>query len=372
MSRFTKTFVFLFSFLACSPAIFSQVKYESGYFITNDDQRTECLILALEWSNNPTEFSFKRDETGKPETKKIGQVKEFSLTGSSRFVRAVVDIDQSSDNLDELTSNRNPVWKKDSVFLRVLVGGKATLYSYTKGNMLRYFYNTEQKEITQLIYKRFLTGNGIAVENNSFQQQLFNDVKCPNATLKDVTKLMYKDNSLIKHFIEYLACYGDTGQVDKGYHAHKRKVVTLVLGVQLIAGVNKSSLLVPTADENTNKRIGVELEYFMGNRNKWSFFMDPNLNFVPNFFFISMPVGFRHYFHLGDQTRLFLNVSLFGPFYSPDAKIFGLGIYPPFVGGGVSYNRFRLEARIPTTSQASTLSTLTLGYNLSSNKKTKE
>ncbi len=363
--KYVLTFFLFISFIS----VRCQIEYRSGYFVTNQDQTVKCLILHSDWRNNPTSFTCKLNETSEPNTKTISETKEFGFTDSYKFIRSIVDIDQSTDDIRELTYNRNPIWKKDSVFLKVLVEGKATLYSYEKGNLFRYFYKTQEREISQLIYKRFLTSNGIALENKSYQQQLLNDVKCSATTIKDVTKLTYKDNSLVRYFIEYLVCNGDGSQLSKLETYNKNTNVTAIIGIPLLSTTAATNVLAPTSPNFSFTKIGVELEYLMTDRNKWSFFIDPNIHLASRISFISMPFGFRHYFHLNNKSRLFLNLSIFGPFYSIEPKVFGLGVFPPFIGGGFSYDRFRIEARIPTSSDANALSSLMIGYNLSKKKK---
>ncbi len=360
MIAHSKKIVILFLMAFLAQTSYSQIRYQQGYYIDNNDQRIDCLIYGLEWYNNPTEFTIKLNDSSKPESKKISQVKEFSITGSSRFIRAVVDMDESTDNIDGLTNNRNPIWKKDSAFLRILVDGKATLYSYTKSNLFRYFYKTEQKEITQLIYKRFLTTNGIVAENNSFQQQLFNDVKCPKTTIQEVRKVRYKDNSLVKYFIGYLECNGESNQTTKPSTKKRNLTISAIIGRQLIRGGGSSFIGAPVINSFT--QFGVELEYNLYSRNKWSFFIEPNIYTTSEVNFISIPIGLRHYFFINDDLKLFLNVSVFGPFYSPETKFIGVGIVPPFVGGGIAFKRFRLEGRIPVSSSENSLSTIMVGY----------
>ena len=41
---------------------YSQVSFEKGYHIDNNDQKISCLIKNLDWKNNPTKFEFKLSE----------------------------------------------------------------------------------------------------------------------------------------------------------------------------------------------------------------------------------------------------------------------------------------------------------------------
>jgi hypothetical protein len=357
-----KYLLFSFHFLVfCVSPVFCQTKFEKGYFITNEDQRIECLVYNSQWNDNPIEFFYKQGNEKELAIVKISEAKEFGIVGSIKFVREVLDIDQSTDDLSSLGNSRNPIWKKDTAYLKVLVEGKANLYSFQNGNLFRYFYKVEDKEVSQLIYKRFFLSSGVIAENKSFQQQLFNDVRCSSTTIKNATKLDYKENSLIKYFVDYLACNGDISQMNKA-RDNRTKNITATVGTQLLSGL--------TSPNYSVIRLGVEFEQMLTNRNNWAFFVDPNLYISSNESLVFLPFGIRHYFHLNNHARLFLNLSLFGPYFSTSyaTQLSGFLIFQPFVGGGVAYNRFRIEARIPLSSVPNPASSITVGFRLFSRK----
>jgi hypothetical protein len=124
----------------------------------------------------------------------------------SKFVRAVVKIDRSSEDVSILSELKDPVFKEEKLFLKLLIEGKANLYVYEDVNLNRYFYNVQDSKITQLIYKSYKRdGNRIGV-NNSFKRQLLDHLKCSAFTLKKIKNLTYKQNSLISFFKESIFC----------------------------------------------------------------------------------------------------------------------------------------------------------------------
>ena len=80
----------LFFFVAES---FGQ-KYEKGYFVNNDNERIECLMKKKDWKINPTEFSYKLDESAAPLEGDVNSVKEFGMANSCKFINADVKIDR--------------------------------------------------------------------------------------------------------------------------------------------------------------------------------------------------------------------------------------------------------------------------------------
>jgi hypothetical protein len=354
-----KYLLFFFHLIVFSiSSAFCQTKFEKGYFITNEDQRIECLVRNSQWINNPDEFFYKLGSEDVSSVVKISEAKEFGIVGSIKFVREVVEIDQSTDDPSSLSNSRNPIWRKDTAYLKVLIEGRANLYSFQSGNLFRYFYKVEGKEVNQLIYKRFFLSNGIIAENKSFQQQLFNDLRCTTTTIKDATKLDYKENSLVKYFVDYLACNGDTSQTNK-LRNNRTRNLTAIVGTQLLSGF--------PSDKNSVIRLGVEFETMLTNRQDWAFLVDPTAYLVSTESLVVIPFGVRHYFNLSDKSRIFLNVSLIGPYFSPSSLLFGVTLLP-MVGGGFSYNRFRIEARIPTFNGLAPLSSITVGYRFFSKK----
>ena len=53
---------------------YSQISFENGYFIDNDNQKINCLIKNLDWENNPTKFKYKLSENNELNTKTIKSV----------------------------------------------------------------------------------------------------------------------------------------------------------------------------------------------------------------------------------------------------------------------------------------------------------
>ncbi|MFM7854356.1 MAG: hypothetical protein ACKO96_21155, partial [Flammeovirgaceae bacterium] len=342
---------------------FCQTVFEAGYFITNNDERIDCLIGNYEWINNPTDFSYKFVGNDETLVKKIFEVKEFGIRNSYKFIRATVNIDLSTDDPRNLSTNRNPIWKKDTVYLKVLIEGKASLYSLQNGNLFRYFYNIDGKEINQLIYKRHFLSAGVIAVNNSFQQQLFNEVRCSTTQIKDVNKLAYKENHLTKYFIGFLACNGDMSQLNKVRKSRIRNI-NACLGTGTQFNLNSNSL-------NRSLTLTVEFESFVTNKKKWSFFLDPTAYIISSgSTLLLLSFGTRYYLRFNNRTGLFLNLSLIGPYvgiYKTD-QLFGVTILP-MAGVGFIYDRFRIEGRVPAINDAKLLTTLTVGYQLYNKKK---
>ena len=119
------------SFVICLLSIttvFSQTSFKPGYIIKSNGQKIDCLIKNEDWKGSPTTFEFKTDENSEVKLGDISTIKEFGSADNFKYISATTEVDQSSDKVGKLTEDRNPVYKGETIFLKVLVEGKASLY----------------------------------------------------------------------------------------------------------------------------------------------------------------------------------------------------------------------------------------------------
>lgn len=88
-----KNILILLLFFLFAQLCSSQNTYEIGYFISNNDVKTNCYILNLDWRNNPRQIKYKTSLTSKEQVKIIDDIKEFAITSISKYVRVDVDMD---------------------------------------------------------------------------------------------------------------------------------------------------------------------------------------------------------------------------------------------------------------------------------------
>lgn len=319
-------FSMLLSFTA-----FSQIKFESGYFINNDGQKTECLIRNADWKNSPVAFEYKLGQDTLVHKGTLETVSEFGINGVSKFIRAKVNIDRSSDNIPYMSSEKNPVFKEELLYLKVLIEGGASLYQYTDGNLVRFFYSTKDTALTQLVYKRYLVNNKIT-ENNTFRQQLFVSLKCQAISQEDFENLKYNNPGLKQLFAAYNECT-KTSYVNREPR-QKRDFFNLTVR----PGLNYSNFYIDKSASDTwdgnfgnkfNFRFGVEFEYILPyNKNKWGIIAEPTYQSYKseitsesshvsggiliskiNYHSIEIPIGVRYYLFLTDQSRIFADIT---------------------------------------------------------------
>lgn len=318
---------------------FSQIIFESGYFINESNKKIDCLIKNIDWENNPRGFEYKLSENATAQSIGIQSVKEFAIDSVSKFIRANVKIDKSSDELQNMSHKRNPVFEEEQLFLKVLIEGKATLYIYEDGNLMRFFYKKDDSQITQLIYKRYFIEINNVAENSYFRQQLYIEFPYEGITLKNIGRIKYNSKSLEQYFINYNT-FNDSDYIS--YVPLKKKGM---FNVTLRPGLNISNLSLEnsTTDEwNTDFdseltfRFGIEAEFILPfNKNKWSIILEPTYQyykseitmkttaisdsaFIANVDYksIELPIGVRHYFFFNDDSKMFINASCIFDFSS--------------------------------------------------------
>jgi hypothetical protein len=388
----------LFFFLIIH-STFGQIGYEKGYFIDNDGNKTECYIYNKEWRNNPSIIKFKIEEEGAVATKDLLSVKEFGIYDGSKFIRASVRIDRSGDIASKLKPEYKPQWTDETLFLKVLVEGKASLYYYSEELVNKYFYSVGDTSINQLVYKRFLLPDVTTLTNPSYQdeypganksnigvnrdylKQLWLNVRCPgNKQAEDVE---YSTRDLCRYFLEYNECTGND------YTDYRNKSGKMPVHLKVVSALNISSLSILNAIYDTteyNSRnitfstkpgfsIGLASELVLPfNRNKWALLFEPTFLCYKNekiiygetmtpetatirYKSIEFPVGVKYYCYLNRDFRLSF-AALMVPTQSVDFNSylsFGdedkllLNAATSFVvGAGADYKRFSVELRYYT------------------------
>ena len=310
---------------------YSQISFEKGYFVDNNNQKTTCLIKNIDWANNPTEFEYKLSKNNETKKLTIKLVKEFGVNNTSKYLRSIVKLDISINDINNLSKEKNPIFKEKELFLKVLIEGKANLYEYIDGNLRRYFYSKEASIIKQLIYKRYETNELSIGKNNRFRQQLWVHLKCAKFKINKIQNLKYNRDDLVKIFTAYDECHNNN--VKKFERKEKRDLFNLSFRPRF----NKSSLSINntfsdftiSGIEGTGFGFGIEAEFiFPVNKNKWAIAIEPTyqsfksektvdannvsggiLITEADYNSIEIPLSLRHYFFLNNNSKLFVNIS---------------------------------------------------------------
>jgi hypothetical protein len=379
--------IFLITFLSIN--CYSQIIFEKGYFINDKNERIDCLIKNMEWKNNPIKFKYKLLENSDIKTASIHNVKEFGIDSTEKYLRAKVKIDRSGSNISQMSSNRNPIFEEEQLFLKVLVEGDASLYQYKEKNLIRYFFKILDSDIKQLVHKFFLFDNDEVNENNLFRQQLFLNLKSKDISKDEIENIEYKKDELVEIFVKY------NESKNAGYFNFEKKQKKSIFHLNINPGLNYSNLtlqdfinetIYDNFDNELTYSLGIEAEFILPfHKNKWAIILQPTYQFYRteklcevehfednykekvkiDYNSIELPIGIRHYFHLNNHSKIFLNTTFIYDFninssilIDPTLKFYSekelkIDPVPNFaIGLGYNYNeKLSLELRYQTKQQ---------------------
>ncbi|MEM1319402.1 MAG: tRNA modification GTPase [Bacteroidota bacterium] len=305
----------------------AQIIFEKGYFIDNNDQKTECLIKNADWKNNPIAFEYKITAAAEKQKASITEVKEFGIYEVAKYERHTVQIDRSSKIVEFMSKVSTPEFKEEQLFLRVLMEGQTDLFIYKYGNLIRFFFSRDDSNPEQLVYKKYINASRKIAENRTFRTQLWDNFRCPDFLVTDIGKVDYNKKDLVKYFTKYYECQD---QPFTFYNTSpKRDLFNFALRIginQISSSIGNSLLSINDADfENKiGGRFSIETEFIMPyNKNKWALVVEPTYQIhkaqstnesmtngiTIDYRSIELPIGIRYYLFLNEQTKLFVNGS---------------------------------------------------------------
>jgi hypothetical protein len=170
----------LYFLLFLSFKSYSQIKYESGYFITNANEKISCLIKNNDWVKNPKEFKYKTSENSDIQKAELKDIKEFGVLNNFKYKRFTVNIDNSADNVESMSNASIPEFNTEELFLKVLVEGKASLFCFEGKSVTKYFFlstiQSQNSSFTKNISPQKLLYQKIIRLDNSFTLYLANNL----------------------------------------------------------------------------------------------------------------------------------------------------------------------------------------------------
>ena len=316
----------IIAFVLVSTFASAQIKFEPGYLITTDGQRTECEIRNVDWESNPTSFQY-RIGGGETLEGTLQTIQEFGISDGTVFKKFTVDIDRSSDVVARLSKERNPEFRKETLYLRQIIGGKAVLYQYVDAGLKRYFYAMDAQAPQQLVFKRYMQmdksgryENGYAAVNEQYKQQILNDLSCASISRKDVEGLKYESRALARIFGKYNACTG------AAVAALEEKQPGSTTHLTLRPGAFSNGFYINNGSARTEFekaiafRIGAEVEFVMPfNKGLWSVTFEPAYQSYSSkisagtvtidYKSIDLNVNVRRYLFIREGSSLYVNIG---------------------------------------------------------------
>lgn len=283
----------------------------------------------MDWIHNPTEIKYKLSESLDEISIDKTNILEFAIGQQSKFVRYAVKIDRSSDEIGNLSDSRVPVYENDTLLLKCLVEGDASLYKYTEANdkLIRFFYTDGNGEIEQLIYKIYMVNTVNMHTNKNYQNQLRANLSYETVANYPFKKIAYTSNQLSKIFVKYNDCK-KSEYVNYNVSQNKSD-----FNLNIRPGINFASMMFISfypeqndydLDNNINFRIGTEMELVLPfQNNKWAIIFEPTYQYFNgdtemqtgsinvDYQSIELPLGVRYSIFFNKQSKFYINAQYY-------------------------------------------------------------
>jgi hypothetical protein len=250
MKKCITILIALFSFTHYTKA--GPEHFVEGYVLLNNGDTLKGLIDDQEWKTNPEVVSFK-SSPGSPLTFYTPlTIRSFRILKGDLYFSFVGDVESSLLATSGLKSDPAPSPVKDTVFLRSLVIGKASLYYlFGENGREHYFIQKDNDSITELIYKKYLVndGNGTHIRQvEIYKSQLakfLSDCEEVAVAMMDIP-VTYSKYSLVHTIQHYNKCQG----APETFVEEKEK---WKFEISLAGGINSSRLLFSSDDDFWNQ-----------------------------------------------------------------------------------------------------------------------
>jgi hypothetical protein len=311
-----------------SAGLSGQNKYEKGYFVDNKGNKNEGLIKNMDWNSNPKEFRFKSTETSKPEILQINSTNSFGIDNKTKYIKHKVKIDNSSTQVNYLSTTKNPEYTEEVVFLKLLIEGNIKLYEYSSSNSKLFFYQIKDGDIVPLVYKKYYIDNSKIAENNEYKNQLKEISTCGD--ISETGNINYKLKDLTTFFTKINSCDGGSISYQNITESQKKNLfhITVRPGVNFSSYSVQDSFPIPyySVDfgKKTSFRLGIEAEFVLPfNNNKLAIILEPTYQYYKaennletgttnkggkiKYSSIEVPVGVRYYMFLDNKSKIYVN-----------------------------------------------------------------
>lgn len=324
----------LFTFI--SAFVWSQLSYEKGYFIDNENQKHEVLIKNIDWLENPKSFKYKETDNGEEKTADTKTVKEFQVFGYNKLVRYTGKINVSSSDLQNLSFSKEPELIDKTVFLYEISTGEKKLYSYFEKGIQNFFYSDENGDIKLLIFKEFHpNGDDYLISYNEKYKEQLMSIFSDNLSIKKlIEQTEYSNSSLLRIFNKY-------NKVSAKENSISTDRVKTKVHLSIKPGINfsKFDYYSPYSSQNNDFnlksvdfKLSSEMEYVLPfNKNKWSLLLEISYSSINNksktinnrdvkinYAYLEFPIGARYGFQINKNSKIFASAKF--PIFTMKAK----------------------------------------------------
>lgn len=363
MKRF---FLLLFGITATLLAK-TQDPYQAGFYWDKTGQQISCYIKNIDWNNNPDKIQVKQTEEGLSQTLLLDDFQAFEIPGVARYEVHQVQINRSSDNDYELERNGLVTWENETLALRVVVRGPATLYDYKAPEIKRFYYKIGTGNVEALMFKKYVNTLRSVRQigyNRGYQAQLRERIQCGVQNWE----IEYNERALSKYFKAYNNCQGGTSETyrQKQSHTLKLSLATGLINYNFDIQI-ANTITAYEFDSGQDFNFGLAVAYVLPiDNDKWEFLLESYYRQHQNagmanrgnrrgvlldYDGIEVHLGLRKYFTTNNKLRFFADAAYVASFNENTLITFDDGLtyftYPERtnlvkVGAGTNWGRHHL------------------------------
>lgn len=196
---------------------FGQKGYHDASIITLDGETIHGSLDYIKWQYDRNKLYFKEANSALIDVYTPADLKGYNLRGDVYF-SAVVETEMSPGIESQFTNDPEVKIETEHVFLKVLVSGDKSLYSYKNSIGKFQFYILQDSVITLLIHKKYFrtqpnqTQQGkyskFILQNRTYVGQLSLYLDGCNKLDSKIKRVDYSESSIKPLFLEYAKCKG--------------------------------------------------------------------------------------------------------------------------------------------------------------------
>ncbi|MEM7512149.1 MAG: outer membrane beta-barrel protein, partial [Bacteroidota bacterium] len=188
----------------------AQNSASTAYVITLNGDTLHGSFDLSTLSESPEKVGFKTDLESSYTFYDPTQIKGFSLNAQERYVSRKVDINTTPIAIEKIgIDTKDPVFRSDTVFLRMLVGGRANFYGLLEKGRWHYFIEKQETPLEELILTRYISyreGEKVSAYDERYKRRLrnlFSDSEEIFALVPLIDNAKYQEADLVHLFFKY-------------------------------------------------------------------------------------------------------------------------------------------------------------------------
>jgi len=247
--NFIKKITFFVLLILFSTNLFSQKnQYLDGYIIT---QNLDTIYGQILYQNNQITPKIIQLKNGSKKTYNSNEIQYVEIFGKVKYFSKKVKYSINPHNIQDITADKEIIWKESREFLKAIILGKINLYKFVEKNgKTHFFINKDNEELKDLIVLKYKVDGKTSVKN-----KYKNDLKKVLEDCSELFKLIDKSKLNQKSLQSIVKQYNDCNNLESTYIAKQPK---LGLEIYLKGGLNSSKRY---SRHNRTNNLGGEVNF---------------------------------------------------------------------------------------------------------------